>query len=88
MPDASPHPDAIEHAIEREVVSDPGGTGLAEQGQPQLPPSEKLSTRLPTLGRSLGRKKGLRARLTTQPQRAIRLKVNGQVDGAQFTGIY
>jgi hypothetical protein len=46
------------------------------------------STRHPTLGGILGRKKGFSARSREHPERAIRMNVNAQVEGAQFTGIY
>ena len=65
--------------------------------QHQAPPNEanpssrhqkSQSTRLPTLGRILGRKKGFGAPSPGHPEHAIRSKVNAQVGGVQFTAIY
>jgi hypothetical protein len=89
MPDASPYPDAKEHAFEREVPGNSSGTlTMLSKVNPNGRNQKSLSTRLPTLGRCLGRKKGFTARSPCRKKRASRSKVNAQVGEAQFTGIY
>jgi hypothetical protein len=75
MPDASPHPDAKEHAIEREVPGNSSGAlTLFGKVNPNGRNQKSLSTRLPTLGRCLGQKKGFSAR---QPSRKAGDSVEG-----------
>jgi hypothetical protein len=89
MPDASPHPDAKEHAFEREVPGNSSGTlTLLSKVNPNGRNQKSLSTRPRNAWPVFGAKERFSARFTRHKKRASRSKVNAQVGGAQFTCIY
>jgi hypothetical protein len=88
MRDASPPSLPSEHATEREIGQQIERRTASPQGQLQRLPSEMLIHPSPNAWPVFGAKERFHSLCPAAPQRVSRSKVNAQVGGAQFTGIY
>src|SRR4029079_4376029 len=89
MPDASPAQILKEHATERVGPQQiEGACGPVPQGQLQRPPSEMLIHPSPNAWPEFGAKERFTNFRPAAYPRVSRSKVNAQVGGAQFTGVY